>query len=68
MQTDLRDLLCNMMLRELFSSRSTKMSTYAADRVVRGGIKGILIKIGLIKTRKYTSKKVVSARKMCPDI
>jgi len=46
-----------MMLRELFSSRSTKMSTYAADRVVRGGIKGILIKIGFIKTRKYTSKK-----------
>lgn len=44
------------------------MSTYAADRVVRGGIKGILIKIGLIKTRKYTSKKVVSSRKMCPDI
>ena len=31
------------------------MSTYAADRVVRGGIKGILIKIGFIKTRKYTS-------------
>lgn len=68
MQSDLRGSLYKMMLRELFSYRSMKMSACAADRVVRGGIKGILIKTGFIKRRKYTFKKVVSSRKMCLDI
>lgn len=33
-----------------------KMSTYAADEIVGGGIKGILNKVSLTEVGRYTSK------------